>query len=228
VINAAHAHTELREVLFNQAVHGVTCGDGAALLFSVLQVRALVFEATLASGEEQTALLLKLAKGLFRLDEVEKAAFVDIAARTEAVDAAEVQLVYRTRLAQALELPGQPKGMRFAPLAEVSADALAVTEQAILAMDGTPAMIDAVVARDFWVEGLRKAKAYEARFAALDNSYYNLLTALDADALSGAINSAAYTKKLEQLMARRRAAEKRLVREITQEIFDREVQVTEL
>ncbi|WP_277961097.1 NEL-type E3 ubiquitin ligase domain-containing protein [Pseudomonas sp. RIT-To-2] len=229
MIEAASDYTELRETLFEEAAHGGTCGDGASLLFSVLQVRSLVFEASRGvTGEVRQLPLLKLAKGLFRLDEVDKAAFADVRGRTTAPDVAEVQLVYRTRLADTLDLPGQPKGMRFARTADVSEQAVATTQASILAMDGSTAMVESVAARDFWVANLRQVKANEARFNAHDNTYYNLLTALDGDAEGGAFNSARYQHKLDQLTARRQAAERRLVLELTQAVFDQEVQVTEL
>ncbi|QKZ04001.1 NEL-type E3 ubiquitin ligase domain-containing protein [Pseudomonas eucalypticola] len=229
MIEAATHNTELRETLFTEAAHGTTCGDGASLLFSVLQVRTLVFEASRGvTGEARQLQLLKLAKGLFRLDEVDKAAFADVRGRTTTPDVAEVQLVYRTRLADTLDLPGQPKGMRFARTADVTEQAIATAQANILAMDGTPAMVESVAARDFWAANLRSVKANEARFSAHDTTYVNLVTALHTDAEAGAFNSGRYLKKVEQMVARRDAAEKRLVLELTQEVFDREVQVTEL
>ncbi len=229
VIGAALEHTQLREALFKEALHGTSCSDGATLLFSVLQVRTLVFEASLgATGEARQSPLLKLAKGLFRLDEVEKAAFADMAGRSTAPDAAEVQLVYRTRLATALDLPGQPQGMLFARTAEVSETALAATEAAILAIDGSQAMIESVASRDFWVDNLRQVHANQAAFEAHDSTYYNQMVALSADAEGGAIDSATYWKKSAQLTTRRQAAQKRLVLTLTQAVFDREVQITAL
>ncbi|WP_460163275.1 NEL-type E3 ubiquitin ligase domain-containing protein [Pseudomonas sp. S2_F03] len=64
------------------------CCDRAALSFSNLEIMALVYRArTLALDAEQGAALLKLSRGLFRLDEVEKIALADINKRVAAINA---------------------------------------------------------------------------------------------------------------------------------------------
>ena len=64
--------TELRENLMLRAGHGSTCGDGLALIFSDLEVLTLVAKAKEPVGAEECELkLLRLARSLYRLDQVE-------------------------------------------------------------------------------------------------------------------------------------------------------------
>ncbi|MEB2516109.1 DUF6543 domain-containing protein [Pseudomonas sp. YuFO20] len=114
----------LRAQMFEWAGRPACC-DRAALSFSNLEIMAMVYRArTLALDGEQGAALLKLSRGLFRLDEVEKIALADITRRTAAINATpdlsaaertaqigrleevEIKLAYRYGLKDRLALPG--------------------------------------------------------------------------------------------------------------------------
>ena len=228
VIGAASENTELRGQLFEQAAHPQTCGDGAAYLFSTLEVSTLVYEASLAgNGEASQASLLKLAKGLFRLDEVQKLAYAEIARRSN-VDEAEVILRYRTFLADALELPGQPKGMLYTRTAGVSDQTLLQAQTQILALEGSGEMVESIAGREFWKANLLKLPAHAKALEELDTGLQHRMAVLMADAETGDVDQGRYLKLSNKLLLEKEQAVKRLVLQWTREALDAEVEVTEL
>ncbi|WP_213878681.1 NEL-type E3 ubiquitin ligase domain-containing protein [Pseudomonas sp. dw_358] len=231
VIEAAYEHTALREELFNQAGHPRTCGDGASYLFSTLEVSTLVHEARVdGSGEASEGPLLKLAKGLFRLDEVQKIAYADIAARTDDMipDQVEVILRYRTALADALDLPGQPKEMRFEALAGVSDASIAQAQADVFALDDSEQMVASIAARDFWVDNTRRLKIFKDAFAQIDERLHKRLEVASADAASGAISEATFIKRSASLNKERDREIHKLVMQHTRDALKQEVEMTEL
>jgi len=120
VLEAAGNNHQLRadlEIMANDRLFGAdqTCQDGARLIFSDVQV-AVYAEAALQNVPEaqRTQALLSVIRSLFRLNEVQVIADVEIAsreARGARVDHAEVRMAYRIGLATELNLPGQPVGM---------------------------------------------------------------------------------------------------------------------
>ena len=228
VIGAASENTELRGQLFEQAAHPQTCGDGAAYLFSTLEVSTLVYEASLAgNGEASQASLLKLASGLFRLDEVQKLAYAEIARRSN-VDEAEVILRYRTFLADALELPGQPKGMLYTRTAGVSDQTLLQAQTQILALEGSGEMVESIAGREFWKANLLKLPAHAKALEELDTGLQHRMAVLMADAETGDVDQGRYLKLSNKLLLEKEQAVKRLVLQWTREALDAEVEVTEL
>lgn len=161
VMDQAYAGSALRKDLFELAANPRSCSDSILVNFSALEVRTLVFKARAeALGAEDASGLLALARGLFRLEKLEQIARRDIAARpviqgTPAVDEIEVNLAYRTGLAERLELPGQPGTMRFGEVANVSAARLDAAQEEILAAEQTPQLQDFIAGRDFWIDFLK-------------------------------------------------------------------------
>ena len=116
-----------------------------------------------ATGEGQGMALRTLARGLFRLDEVERTALADIAARTaeinqrpglsamrrqeliDLLEEVEIRLAYRMGLKgkDRLDLPGQPKFARFTSLANVSQQTLDATYTRIIALNNSPQELEA-------------------------------------------------------------------------------------
>ncbi|WP_371315498.1 NEL-type E3 ubiquitin ligase domain-containing protein [Pseudomonas gingeri] len=185
VVDAASQYSELREQLFVSASHPQTCSDGAELIFSDMEVRVLVNQArAMASGTPAgTELnLLKLTRGLWRLDEVERLAQADIDARLglpemPRVDPVEVRLAYRIGLTERLHLPGQPKHMTFTELARVTAQNLDSAYAKVLARERTPAYARALADREFWASYLKEN--HPSRFSAIDTQYQAAQSALD-------------------------------------------------
>jgi len=186
VVEAVSQYSELREELFVSASHPQTCSDGAELIFSDMEVRVLVNQArAMASGTEAATELnlLKLARGLWRLDEVEGLAQAEIEARlklpdTARADPVEVRLAYRIGLTERLRLPGQPKHMTFTELARVTEQHLDAAYAEVLAREQTPAYAQALAGREFWARYLKEN--HPGRFQAIDEQYQVTLSVLDA------------------------------------------------
>ncbi|WP_225920012.1 NEL-type E3 ubiquitin ligase domain-containing protein [Pseudomonas vanderleydeniana] len=185
VLDSASQYTDLREELFVAASQPQTCSDGAELIFSDMEVRTLVFQARVMAGDNPLrteSSLLKLARGLWRLDEVEALAQADIETRLKVagahVDPLEVRLAYRIGLASRLGLPGQPTHMTFTELAKVDAKTLDAAFTTVINREKTPAYIRALVAREFWSDHLKSS--YPERFEAINQRHQAVMEVLDA------------------------------------------------
>jgi hypothetical protein len=243
MIDAASQSTELRGELFRMAAHGRTCSDGVTLVFSELKIRVLVHQALLAAGDGQAeAQLLKLARGLYRLDEVEKIAQQDIAARIQAInddpqlspvqrdarieriDQVEVRLAYRVGLRATLELPGQARNASFLGIAGVTPQMLTTAQEQVLQLEAGPGLLASILQRDYWVEFLKQK--YADRFEQVNEPYFKRLTALDAD--KDTMTDGRYKEQVELISSRRRVEEDKLINELTQQALGNEVEITEL
>ncbi|QLG92186.1 hypothetical protein HZF02_09510 [Pseudomonas yamanorum] len=157
VLQATHDGIELRERVFQLAAHPVNCADGAADIFSQMEVLVEVEKATRQAGRAQSSpgTLLKLGRGLFRLSELEKIAVTHASAHPTQ-DPLEVSLAYRTGLAKSLELPGQPKHTRYASLANVTHAGLKVAHQQVRTAEMSPAFMRFIAQLSFWKAHLRE------------------------------------------------------------------------
>ncbi|MNH12912.1 putative E3 ubiquitin-protein ligase ipaH7.8 [compost metagenome] len=220
MLKAASDSTRLREELFEFVAHPNTCSDGVILVFSQLEVLVLVqeaYEAGTAVGTEYA--LIDLARGLGRLDSVERIALRDIAARRAArirVDEVEVRLFYRIKLAQRLGLPGQPQTMRFANMANVTAAQLDSAAAEVLAAETPEAMKSAIASRDFWITFLKSR--YGERFDEVNKPFFARLEALEAD--KGSMRDQVYRTRVETIQQRRGADEQRLIETLTTQIWN--------
>ncbi|MDB6048798.1 MAG: hypothetical protein JWR17_1544, partial [Pseudomonas sp.] len=222
VLNAAATHGVLRDELFAMAAHPQTCGDGIMLVFNALEIRALVFNvmASARLGKEETE-LFELARGLERLDELEKIAREDIAIRSvdyPQLDEAEVRLAYRVGLAQRLQLPLQPQGMLYRSLAGVTDEAIDAAEQRVLHRERTSAFLRAVIARDFWMEYLEKH--YAASFEPVQSPFHERLDDLD-DRAYATLRTDEYLAQIELIRNERTAATQQLALKLTREVMAR-------
>ena len=168
ILDAATHSEELRTDLFLLAGDVETCADGASFIFSRLEVRNLANEGLKSVNAEQAKEELStLAKGLFRLDEVERIAQQDIDARIRViaqsndtllkkveralqVDRVEIRLAYRIGLKDRLGLPGQPGQAMFTGIANVTTPMLDAAEQRVLNLDNSAREFLATTQRDFW------------------------------------------------------------------------------
>lgn len=173
MIAAAVENTALRESLFELANAPTTCVDSVSSSFSVLDVRLQVSLAAARVPEtEHGTALLAFARRLFRLDRLEKHALQLIAQRHlagELVDEVEISLALRVRLAEVLQLPGQPRHMQFGDMAALSDLDLAQARTAVETAEASPALADFIARQDFWLEHLRERhgsdfRRIEARF----------------------------------------------------------------
>jgi hypothetical protein len=138
----------------------------------------MVAQAMRAEGAPaQQGALLELASGLFRLEQVEAQARLDIERRValeedrlrvaglaeadaaqrarDSVDEIEVSLAYRIGLARVLNLPGQPKTMQFEALGGVNQQQLDNAAASVRWAESTDALVNYISDRSFWVKYLR-------------------------------------------------------------------------
>lgn len=223
-------HDGLREELFNIA-SDPRCGDRAALVFSDMEIKQLTWDATYgASDDEAGPALLDLAKGLFRLDEVELSASGDIRVREgairlssmtpqqklsalEGIEDVEIRLAYRMGLTQRLNLPGQPGEARYLATGQVAVSDLNNTAVRIERLDNSPAFVQSLLGREFWQAFIRKH--YDEAFSNLrephDMRLHRLSEAYDA----GALNDEEYATQAENVQLQLAVDEAQLIRSLT-------------
>jgi Leucine-rich repeat (LRR) protein len=223
----------LREQMFEWAGRA-TCCDRAGLSFSNVEVMAMVHNAkTLAADVNQGAALIKLSRGLFRLDEVEKTALNDIARRTEAInnnprlsaqekaeqiamlEEVEIRLAYRFGLKDKtrLDLPGQPQSAQFIGLGRVSEEVLKATCDNILKLNNSPAELQALISREFWQEYL--TQKYREQFEAQGQPFHERLAALHDQHVEGSLGDADYAQQARDLQAQLAIQEANLIETLT-------------
>lgn len=244
MLEAAGNSSDLRRELFDLAGEPA-CEDRASLSFSYLEIKLMIHDAkTLTVEADEAAALIRLAKGLFRLDEVERVALEDIQRRRDAVNArrdltpvqrisrmaqieeVEVRLAYRVGLKDRLSLPGQPKGGRFTHMANVSSDMLDAAARRILALDDSPEQLQSLVGRDFWIEYLKQHHA--ASFQALDETFIDSQIELDEAKAAGTLEESAYTRQSEALDLQRKVKEAELVQSLTEDELSAPMESTDM
>ncbi|QXH55079.1 NEL-type E3 ubiquitin ligase domain-containing protein [Pseudomonas maumuensis] len=215
MLEAAAEDTALRDELFTLAGNARTCADSVASCFSSLEVR-LYMAQTLREANPLTARAarLRLARRLFRLDQVEAIAREDIRTRIslgQHVDEIEVSLAYRTGLASRLDLPGQPRTMHFETIAGVAQSDLDAALAAVRQAEAGEALPRYISQRDFWIEGLRSW--HGERFSEVEAPFWARLEALD----NLRLDSSQYLILSNQLAVERQDAVEALVLCLTQE-----------
>jgi len=224
---------QLREAMFEWSGRPACC-DRAALSFSNLEIMAMVYKArTLAQDGQQGAALLKLSRGLFRLDKVEKIALADIERRTATINATpgwssaqkarhikrleevEIRLAYRFGLKDRLGLPGQPQYVRFTRLGRVTPQMLDSAQAQVLALDNSPEELQALVERDFWKSYL--ANKYKSQFETQQTPYQTKQASLYETLESGELSQASYKEQSADLDAQLQIEEAALVETLTRQ-----------
>jgi hypothetical protein len=213
VLEAAETATPIREQLFELAANPINCTDSAALNFSHLEVAVEVDRviSSAAAADSAAAQLLKLGRGLFRLDQLDQIAQKHIAQDPKA-DPLEVSLAFRTGLAQTFELPGQPKHMRYATLSGVSQTMLDNAEQTLRNAELSPAFMRFLIRQPFWTDYLDRH--YPRSFAALNVTYPAKMHAVfeKADTLS----TADYLRQVSVIKTEKEAAQNAVFEQLTQ------------
>lgn len=225
----------LRKQMFEWAGRAA-CGDRAALSFSNLEIMSLVYRAeTQAESGQRAPALLKLARGLFRLDHVERFALEDIAHRTELInqmteltaderairiahlEEVEIRLAYRYGLKDRLELPAQPTQARFIQLADVTPQMLDNVYTSIVSMDNSPAEFQALLARDFWMDYV--TNTYRAQFEAQREPFQARQAALHERHSAGEISDESYTQSSDALAGELQIAEAESIKTLSRQLL---------
>lgn len=204
VLEAAAGDESLRTEVFERAATPRNCDDAAAVNFSNLEVLVEIREASkLVAGGQLTAQpLLRLAKGLFRLEQLEHYARRH-SDEHPAADPLEVSLAYRTGLVNRFHLPGQPMHMRFSRLGGVTAQALNVAENRLKADELSPKLLAYLIKLPFWHDYLKKT--YKERFEALNSSFDERLAEVFDQSLT--LNDVEYRDQMNQILDEQRVAE---------------------
>ena len=215
VLDAAAVDTELRESLFDLAVHERTCVDGVMTCFNLLEVRVYVHESIRdapATGRETA--LVELGKRLFRLQKLEEFARQDMNARPSArpADEVEVSLAYRVGLTSRLNLPGQASTLQFAQLAEVGPAELEAAYQAVRAAERSPALCEFLSTQTFWCDYLRDQ--YAQRFTDAEQPFWKSLEELETQ--RSALSEGAYLVQANTLAKTREDALQALILSLTE------------
>ncbi|WP_338576322.1 NEL-type E3 ubiquitin ligase domain-containing protein [Pseudomonas canadensis] len=171
VLEAAEADADLRAEIFDRAATPLNCDDAAAASFSNLEVLTHLHEASkgVESGQLTAEPLLKLSKGLFRLDQVERYARSHSVSHPSA-DPLEVSLAFRIGLADTLDLPGQPRHMRYEQLAEVTNTDLVAAADKVRVAELSPELLDFIVGLPFWIDYLKRR--FHGRFEDVLGSFH--------------------------------------------------------
>lgn len=215
VIAGASANRQLRQRLYTMAEQLDTCVDGERLMFSDMEVQVLQHDALQgATWAQRGQRLYQLARGLFRLDQLETIARRIIVERRRlgvGVDEAEVRMALRTYLARRLALPGQPQSMAYAATAGISIDIYDAAQSQVLQAEAEPAFVAFMIRQSFWLEYLRErhGEALEQRLA----PFADELTALDESQEPG--SSGDYLRRANDIARRRQDAENTLLAELT-------------
>lgn len=170
----------LRSTVFELAAEMPQAENRTVDVFSRMQLRLL--QARAARNAAQVARVpdhIALGIGLYRLD------FVALLAREAAVqlnearaiaaegvahvDAREIELFYRVRLRQALNLPGQPQTLRGGDALGVSDASIEDVRQRIERVGHTEELAEDLSQRSFWQRYL--SSRYTDDFRALDRAY---------------------------------------------------------
>ena len=211
--------TVLRDLLFEGvAYERRTCGDGAMMILENLEVQVLIHQAENRAGEGQLeGQMFKLAKQLFRLRKVDEMA--DNAVRQRMAggglpDVAEVQLLFRIGLVDSLDLPTQSRTMLYGPIVADFAPQVLEARDQILAMDGGPAFMHAIMQEKFWRDFLKSR--YAERFAAIEAEFQrDYLQLSEEQGLSEAVE----LQRGQDLAVDRDQKIERLVEELTRQAY---------
>lgn len=162
VLEATCADARLRRTLFRMARAGQASAVNVAVLFTDLEVRCLCYRAAAAARTGTQTLegeLIGLLRGLFRLHEVHRHALMDIAqsaqsASLTAQQALDVSLLYRIRLAERLQLPGQPRQLTTALDVEVTDGQIDQVGLEVIRSEQGSQLLEWISQEEFWSEHL--------------------------------------------------------------------------
>lgn len=172
----------LREALF-AAAQIETCGDGAAIHFSELEVRALVWHAEHeAAGACQAQVLARLARRLWRLSRLNAYALRDFRSRRQRspeLEEIEVVLAYNIHLRDGLDLPVNTQMMRFPASALVDDQRAAQAAAWVVGQETDDNLAEWMVQCRFWQRYLESAHTQALR---VPDHYRKQLAALHSEA----------------------------------------------
>lgn len=204
VLNATAADAELREEVFYRAATPNNCDDAAAVNFSDLEVLVEVHEVSrMSTGQSVSARpLLKVAKGLFRLNQLQRIA-TRHSRENPKYDPLEVELAFRTGLARTVYLPGQPKSMLYRKLSGVTQAHLDEAELEVKSAELSPDLLTYIVKLPFWKNYLKQV--YASLFNSLNAPFH--LRIAEVYEKRQELSSAEYQRQTDQIKQEQAQAE---------------------
>ncbi|WP_085586178.1 MULTISPECIES: dermonecrotic toxin domain-containing protein [unclassified Pseudomonas] len=162
LLRAAAEDDSLRSELFRMARIGRVSADEAGSVFNDLEIRVLGYRAMRAARTGERSLegeLVRLLRGLFRLQELKRQAQIEIGNRLRdntlsRRQASELSLIYRVRLARRLELLAQPSAIDTAFDVDVTEQQLDKAYAEVVKAENSPALLDLIDTQPFWTEYL--------------------------------------------------------------------------
>lgn len=203
VLETAEPDVILSEQVLNLAANPINCTDSAAMNFSHLEVAVEVNRVTrIASGQSSSAKpLLMLGRGLFRLDQLDRIALKH-ASQSPATDPLEVNLAYRIGLADALNLPGQPRHMKFAVLGGVTAADLETATNTVKAAELSSEWLTFMQRQPFWGDYLKRT--FARKFTAIDEKFAPQMNTVFEQATQ--LTTADYLSQMDAIQSKREKA----------------------
>lgn len=200
--------------MFERAATPLNCDDAAATSFSNLEVLVEIHEAAqqVEGGHVTAQSLLRLGRGLFRLDRLERMAQTHSTEHPTA-DPLEVSLAYRTGLVDKFYLPGQPRHMRFSRLAGVSQAALSTAELKVKADELSPRLIKFLMELPFWTRYLKRTSS--ASFDALNEPFDQRMQTVFDQSLT--LDDVDYRDQMNEILREQGLAEKAEIERLTLE-----------
>ncbi|WP_085629739.1 NEL-type E3 ubiquitin ligase domain-containing protein [Pseudomonas sp. R16(2017)] len=218
VLQAAEGDAVLCEQVLDLAANPIRCTDSAALNFSHLEVAVEVHQILhrQTNAEASAADLLRLGQRLFRLEQVDQIVQAHIDSHPR-VDALEVGLAYRTGLAEALDLPGQPRHMRFEFLSGVTDDDLKGALLKVKNAELSTRFPTYLAQQPFWCDLMRQH--HPRQFSSTEAIYPPRLQALfeKADTLT----DSDYLEQVSAISLERQTAETNLMKRLTDDVIKR-------
>ncbi|WP_449432208.1 NEL-type E3 ubiquitin ligase domain-containing protein [Pseudomonas putida] len=212
VLDEMSRNRSLSDALIEVANDEWGCRDGASWCFSNLEVAIKVWHAGQGDVRSTEAALLRLARQLWRLDEVDRIAVRDILSRGGNPDQSEVGLAYRVGLRERLGLPIDTAQMSYRALAGVSDAKLDQAYGQVLGLENRRRVAESAVDRSFWQAFLKRT--YPERFDALDAPFQQRLQALGEGAAPEA------GPLVDVIYVEQRVAQRELMLELTRQALD--------
>lgn len=200
------AFATLRDELF-AASQIETCGDGAAVHFSELEVRALVWHAEHESaGANEAEVLTKLARRLWRLSRLNAYALRDFRTRqhrSPELEEIEVVLAYNIHLRDELDLPINTLMMRFPASALVDDKRAAQAAAWVAGQETDDNLAEWMLQCRFWQRYLERTHVQALR---VPDHYRKQLAELHAEADIQALQAVIEVEQHERKLALTRQA----------------------
>lgn len=224
LLEACTRHEQLRDRVFEETDGPRGCDDRLLLTLRQLEVSVLAERAMIDVPVAQVERnLIDLARSLFRFDTVSAIAdehFSRLKAHPASLlDEVETRLAYQVGLNDFLQLPLEQDGMHYGHVSHVSQYDLNVAKAKVLSLESDDALIDSLAERPFWERHARQR--YSSRFSEVNQPFWEQFADVEAEQEAGRINEGQYKERLDALMSEFDLAERRLVKDLAWEAYQR-------